>query len=344
MSELGIEGVVKSYGRNEVLHGVSLEVPTGSLTAVLGASGSGKTTLLRVIAGFERADSGVVRVGSRVVDDGRSVVPAHRRGIGYVPQEGALFPHRTVEGNIGFGLPRSDRHGDLVAQLVDVMGLTGLAERYPHQLSGGQQQRVALARALAIRPAVVLLDEPFASLDPAMRVSIRADVVRAVAATNTTTVLVTHDQDEALSMADQVVVLREGDVVQRGAPTDIYTRPADAELAAFLGHGNVVDAVVDGRLATTVFGSLPLDATTPLGPGPARVLLRPEQLVVNGGTGRCRGTVVERTYFGRDALLVVRLDDASMPRLAVRVRGDDSGEIGDVVEVGVGGAVVAWQA
>jgi len=173
-------------------------VPAGSLTAILGPSGSGKTTLLRVLAGFERADGGTVRIGSMVVDGPNSQVPPEKRRIGYVPQEGSLFPHLTVTDNVGFGLPPRQRRGPRTSELLETVGLAGLGKRYPHQLSGGQQQRVALARALAIEPAVVLLDEPFASLDTHLRASVRADVQRIFRALGTTAVLVTHDQSEAL--------------------------------------------------------------------------------------------------------------------------------------------------
>src|SRR6516165_12131357 len=165
MTQLVVSGLHKAFGDHPVLTGVDLEVPAGSLTAILGPSGSGKTTLLRVLAGFERADAGTVTIGGAVVDGPGVHLPPERRRIGYVPQEGSLFPHLTVAGNIGFGLPARRRRGGTVEALLETVGLAGSGRRYPHQLSGGQQQRVALARALAIEPAVVLLDEPFGSLD-----------------------------------------------------------------------------------------------------------------------------------------------------------------------------------
>ena len=177
MKGLAIAGVCKSFGPHPVLRGIDLVVPDGSLTAILGPSGSGKTTLLRIIAGFERPDEGQVRLGSQIVDDaGDEWVPTERRRIGYVPQEGALFPHLSVGRNVAFGLERGQRKSERVNELLELVGLTGLARRYPHQLSGGQQQRVALARALATDPEIVLLDEPFSSLDASLRASVRADV------------------------------------------------------------------------------------------------------------------------------------------------------------------------
>src|SRR5450755_4938467 len=178
VTELTVTGLTKAFGSHPVLTGLDLTIPPGSLTAILGPSGSGKTTLLRILAGFDQADAGSVTIGGTTVDGPGVHVPPERRRIGYVPQEGSLFPHLTVAANVGFGLPRPQRRGPLIAELLEAVGLSGLGPRYPHQLSGGQQQRVALARALAIRPKIVLLDEPFASLDAHLRASIRADVQR----------------------------------------------------------------------------------------------------------------------------------------------------------------------
>ena len=209
MSAIELRAAAKSFDATAVLAGVDLTVPAGSITAVLGASGSGKTTLLRLIAGFERLDGGTHRASATAtVDDGRRTVAPQHRGVGYVPQEGALFPHLTVIGNIAFGLSRRDRAK--AEQLLELTGLTELRKRYPHQLSGGQQQRVALARALAIGPQVVLLDEPFSALDASLRAELRRDVARILRETGTTAILVTHDQDEALALADQIALLADG--------------------------------------------------------------------------------------------------------------------------------------
>ena len=210
MRQVAVTGLHKAFGAHPVLTGVDLEVPAGSLTAILGPSGSGKTTLLRLLAGFERADAGTISIGDSLVDGPGVYVAPERRRIGYVPQEGSLFPHLTVEANVGFGLAARDRRAGRAASMLEMVGLAGLGRRYPHQLSGGQQQRVALARALAIQPAVVLLDEPFASLDAHLRASVRADVQDIFRRAGTTAVLVTHDQDEALSVADRVAALRDG--------------------------------------------------------------------------------------------------------------------------------------
>jgi iron(III) transport system ATP-binding protein len=352
MSGLTVSGLHKGYGPNPVLRGIDLEVCDGSFTAILGPSGSGKTTLLRVLAGFDRADRGEVRIGSVVADSARTFLPPHRRRIGYVPQEGALFPHLTVAGNVGFGLRRGRRQA-VVGALLDMLGLAPFAGRYPHQLSGGQQQRVALARALAIGPRVVLLDEPFTSLDATLRASVRTDVAEVLRKASTTTLLVTHDQDEALSMADSVAVLRDGLIVQAGPPEQLYARPVDVPLARFLGDANLVDGVVAGRTAVTRLGRLPLRVA----PGAEHVvvLLRPEQLeaapIEPGAApdpdGGWSGVVVAREYYGHDAVLRVLTERApGLPDdgLLVRVPGPGALAPGTAVLVQAHGEVMAWPA
>src|SRR5580700_3910504 len=317
MRQLTVTGLHKAFGSHPVLTGLDLEVPAGSFTAILGPSGSGKTTLLRLLAGFERADAGTIDIGDRVVDGpGAGYVPPERRQIGYVPQEGALFPHLTVAANVGFGLPARQRRGARTEELLAMVGLTGMGRRYPHQLSGGQQQRVALARALAIKPEVVLLDEPFASLDAHMRASVRADVQRICRAAGTTAILVTHDQDEALSMADRIAVLRDGRIVQYAAPQDLYTRPADPALARFVGDANLIEGQVDAAspaVVETILGRLPLEQAAGAELA-VTVLIRPEQLAIElrtqSGDGPVpdgmTGHVVACEYYGHDAVVRVR--------------------------------------
>jgi iron(III) transport system ATP-binding protein len=346
MTQLAVTGLHKAFGDHPVLTGLDLEVPAGSLTAILGPSGSGKTTLLRVLAGFERADAGTVTIGGSVVDGPDVHAAPERRRIGYVPQEGSLFPHLTVAANIGFGLPARLRRGSAIGELLDAVGLAGLGQRYPHQLSGGQQQRVALARALAIQPKIVLLDEPFASLDAHLRASVRADVQGLLAETGITGVLVTHDQDEALSTADRVAVLRDGRIVQCDAPQDLYDRPADADIARFIGDANLIEGVLDTETVDTVLGRLriepaclaslassspasagPAAAASGAGAGgtvsrPATVLIRPEQIELHAdgvsqrpATGsrpdvhagtELPGRVVSYGYHGHDAVIHVQ--------------------------------------
>jgi iron(III) transport system ATP-binding protein len=343
MSAIELRQVAKGFGATPVLTDVDLAVPDGSMTAVLGASGSGKTTLLRLIAGFEHVDAGTVVIGGHLVDDGcRAIRPQHR-GVGYVPQEGALFPHLTVTGNIGFGVPRREQH--TVAQLVDLVGLHGLEQRFPHQLSGGQQQRVALARALAIHPQVVLLDEPFSSLDASLRNSVRRDVTRILAETHTTTILVTHDQDEALALADQIAVLRDGNVVAAGDPRTLYRDPPDITAATFIGEANILTAHVQGEAARCALGTVALhpNGAAPL-QGPSRLLLRPEQLVLHLKTREktVSATVIDSQYHGHDTLVRVALNHPDRHVLLARVSGDLALTPEQLVWVEVRGPGRAW--
>src|SRR5580700_4251198 len=294
MRQLAVTGLHKAFGTHPVLTGVDLDVPAGSLTAILGPSGSGKTTLLRLLAGFEHADAGTITIGERIVDGpGSAHVPPERRKIGYVPQEGALFPHLTVAANVGFGLPPRQRRGGRTEELLEAVGLAGLGGRYPHQLSGGQQQRVALARALAVQPAVVLMDEPFAALDANLRASVRADVQQIFRDAGTTALLVTHDQDEALAIADRIAVLRDGRIAQCSAPLELYLQPVDADVAKFVGDANLLDGIRHDDVVDTVLGRLPVQSSDagpsqPRGAGsgglaggcPVTVLIRPEHIIV----------------------------------------------------------------
>jgi iron(III) transport system ATP-binding protein len=345
VKDLRITGVAKAFGPQPVLRAVDLAVPAGSFTAILGSSGSGKTTLLRIVAGFERADGGEISIGGELVDDAaRRFVASERRRIGYVPQEGALFPHLSVGRNVAFGLPRGPNRRSRVDELLELVGLSGYRRRFPHQLSGGQQQRVALARALAIGPEVVLLDEPFSSLDAAMRSSVRADVLAVLRQAGTTSILVTHDQDEALSMADQVAVLRHGVIAQLDTPAALYGRPSDVDLAQFLGESNVLEGEVHEGRARTALGDLSVAAGSGSPPGGrAQVMVRPEQIRLEEATnGGVVATVQSYEYYGHDAVVRVRPVGADLPDLVVRVTGGVPLEPGRRVGVSVLGAVVVW--
>jgi iron(III) transport system ATP-binding protein len=342
---LAAAGIAMGFGATPVLHEVDLVVPPRSVTAVLGASGSGKTTLLRVIAGFERPQAGQVRLAGRVVTGPGTHVPPERRGIGYVPQEAALFPHLTVAGNVAFGLRRGQRQPDRVAELLELVSLPGLGRRYPHELSGGQQQRVALARALAVGPSVVLLDEPFSSLDAALRLSVRTDIMRVLRGTGTPVVLVTHDQQEAISVADQVIVLRNGRVAQADRPETVYSRPADPGLAAFLGAANLVPAQARGPVADTPFGPL---ALRPELQGAVIVLVRPEQISIrpsDHAEGGLPGRVTEQSYQGHETLVTVLPDRPGPPDpILIRVQGPGRYPPGTAVTLTATGPVPAWPA
>ncbi|MFI7433631.1 ABC transporter ATP-binding protein [Micromonospora haikouensis] len=329
---LAVAGLTKSYGTVPALAGVDLAVPSGTLLAVLGPSGCGKTTLLRCVAGFERADSGTVAVAGRPVAAGRVHVPPHRRRVAVVPQEGALFPHLSVADNVGYGLDRAARRSGRVEEVLALVGLAGYGLRMPHQLSGGQQQRVAVARALAPRPPLVLLDEPFSALDAQLRTELRADVRQALRADGATAVLVTHDQGEALSMADAVAVMDAGRIVQCAPPAEVYRDPATTWVARFVGDAVLLPATVDDAVALTPLGPLPLRgaatgvATADGAPGPATggaatggsaatgavtVLIRPEQIRL-AATGGPLATVVRQDFHGHDALTTLRLDDGTV--------------------------------
>ncbi len=329
MNAIVVEGLHKAYGSSPVLAGLSLEVETGSFVAVLGASGSGKTTLLRVLAGFEGADAGRIELCGNVVDDGGRRAPPEQRRVGYVPQEGALFPHLTVAANVAFGLPRQRRASSWIGELLELVGLAGLERRRPHELSGGQQQRVALARALAVDPAIVLLDEPFAALDPELRATTRTDVKLALAAVGATSVLVTHDQDEALSLADEVAILAGGRIAQSGAPQRIYRAPVDAGIARFLGDANLLPARLNGNHAETDLGVLRLTTSQPAGAdGRGMVLIRPEEVCLCG-EGECQGLLTARVeaieYYGHDARVTLSLEGrAAGLRLLARTSGAEA--------------------
>jgi iron(III) transport system ATP-binding protein len=285
MNVLSIRGLGKRYGAVQALSEFNLDIAQGSRTAIVGPSGSGKTTLLRLIAGFETPDSGEIALDGQTIADAEAGVPAHRRNIGLVMQEGALFPHLSILDNIRFGI--ADRT-DGAAQAMKLMDLVELdrdmANRSPHQLSGGQQQRVALARALARQPRLMLLDEPFSALDSELREHLRRATADILAKANVATILVTHDRDEAMGFADQLVVLRNGRLAQAGVPRDLYLTPADEGVASFLGAAIVLDAEVREGRARTVLGDLPLPEPQQAS-GMARVLVRPEQLQLMAGTG-----------------------------------------------------------
>ena len=370
VAALSVEGLHKTFGRGWVLEDLGLQVGQGSLTAILGPSGSGKTTLLRVLAGFERADQGRITLAGHVVDDGHKWMSPEDRGIGYVPQEGGLFPHLNVEANVAFGLRRSrhhhgraghpvrgrghgrthiHKHGgrgrQLVQTYIEMVGLSGYEHRYPHQLSGGQQQRVALARALAVDPELVLLDEPFSSLDVALRASVREDVQRVLSEAGKTAVLVTHDQDEALSIADRVAVMQGGRITQVGPPGQIYAEPVDPAVAQFLGDANLVKGRVSGGKAVTSLGELGLRRTM-ADSDPAWVLIRPEQVhLATEGAAGLAGTVVHCDFYGHDCVIEVRpTEPCGTEAITVRTQGAGAPDVGSEVVLRAQGPTVAWPA
>lgn len=360
MTALRLDAVTKSFAGTRVLRGIDLTVPEGGFTAILGPSGCGKTTLLRLIAGFEHPDSGSIAIDDVTVFDALHADPPERRRVGYVAQEGALFPHLTVADNITFGLPRRDRRARRrVAELLELVGMRqSYADRFPHQLSGGEQQRVALARAMAPNPSVVLLDEPFSALDAGLRVETRLAVADALTATATTTVLVTHDQAEALSMARQVAIMRDGSLAQAASPAELYDAPADIGVAVFVGEAVVLPGTVDagtvrgdqvgadtgsGRTADSVLGRLRVRATDLT--GPANLMIRPEQIVIHAGSDGTASGVAARVegfaFYGHDATVELRLA-ADGTAITCRCDGRDLPAPGDEVLLTVDGEVIAY--
>lgn len=336
MPLLEIKDVSVSFGDTKVLSGISLELESKQLLAVLGSSGAGKSTLMRLIAGFDALDSGSITLDGITLSDSRLTVAPESRSVGIVPQDSALFPHLTVRQNIGFGLfglSRTDRD-QRVDELLKLIRMEEFASRMPEELSGGQVQRVALARALAPKPKLILLDEPFSALDAELRQQLRDEVRQVLRAEGATAILVTHDQEEALSLADRVAVLREGKIIQVGSPSEIYNSPADVGIATFLGESVLVDGKVSGGKILTDLGSL--SALNNVAEGATGVVaIRSENFYLQPNpTGDSE--VVGRVFFGHDALVEVQT-----PKLRIRARsnGPFAPEVGMRVTVWVRGAV-----
>jgi iron(III) transport system ATP-binding protein len=299
-------GVSKRFGSVRAVDDANLCVERGEFVALLGPSGCGKTTFLRLIAGFERPDSGTVAIDGRQVA-GKTWVPPERRHVGIVFQDYALFPHLTVADNVGFGLDRDER-ARRVSEALDLVGLGGLDHRYPAELSGGQQQRVALARALAPRPAVVLLDEPWSNIDALMRAAMRDELCSILRSADVTVVLVTHEREEAFSLADRIALMQHGTIVQAGSPEEIYFEPATRWAAEFVGAANLITGRLAGGHVETALGNFAAECGN--GHAPVDVLVRPELLELRpdpNGPGR----VVGREFRGHDVFYRVLLDDGS---------------------------------
>ena len=332
---IDVRALVADYGAAPVLRGIDLTVAGGEIVALLGSSGCGKTTLLRCIAGLERPRSGSIRIGDRDVTAGKGV-PAERRRVGMVFQDGALFPHRTVVNNVNYGIVRGPMRDQRASEALRLVGLADKRDRMPGTLSGGEQQRVALARALAPEPGVVLLDEPFASLDAALRVQLRDEVRRLLTDVGVTAILVTHDQEEAMSFGDRVAVMHGGLVEQVGTPEEIYATPASPRIARFVGEAVLLPAMLNGTTADTALGVI---ATRPTSVSTGTVMLRPEQISAVPGGG---ATVTAVHYFGADTRYEILVPGVGSP-VVVRCAGTPRHRVGDNVTVAVAATVVhAW--
>jgi ABC-type Fe3+/spermidine/putrescine transport system ATPase subunit len=322
VTQVTLRNITKRFGAVTAVDGVSLEIASGEFVCLLGASGCGKTTLLRILAGFTRPDSGEVLANGKRVD----LLPPNKREVGFVFQSYALFPTKTVAENIGFGLAVRDRPkaeiAQRVAELCELTRLQGMEERYPHELSGGQQQRVALARALATQPSMLLLDEPLSALDAKIRAHLRSEIRAVVDRLKVTTVYVTHDQEEALSIADRVAVMEAGKFLQVDAPMNIYLRPNQRFVADFVGTSNTLPGRPLGDNRVEVDG-VPLNAPVPeaLRAAPTVVVcIRPEHVVLSRADGRAaggKGTVTAITFAG--PTVRARLSTASGQALVVDV-------------------------
>jgi iron(III) transport system ATP-binding protein len=307
MPMIRIESASKRFGETLAVDHASLIVERGEFLALLGPSGCGKTTLLRLVAGFEEPDTGTIEIAGAPVAGDRAWVSPDRRQVGMVFQDYALFPHLTVAANVGFGLSR-DRRNDRVSAVLELVGLAGLEERYPHELSGGQQQRVALARAIAPEPAIVLLDEPWSNIDSLLRASMRDELAAIVRSVGVTVVLVTHDREEAFSIADRIALMHAGRIVQAGRPEGIYYEPATRWAAEFVGAANFVPGSIQAGRVETAFGSFPVSNAN--GARDVEALVRPELLELTPDPLGV-GEVVAREFRGHDVCYRVRLGDGT---------------------------------
>lgn len=354
MANIRFDDVCKHYPGKLAVDHISLEVPNGSFFALLGPSGCGKTTVLRLIAGLERPDAGEITIGARsVAGRGRFVGPEHR-GLGMVFQSYALWPHMTVAANVDFGLAgrglsRAERR-NRVQQALDLVGLSAESSRRPHQLSGGQRQRVALARSLAVHPGIILLDEPLANLDAHLRQTMLAEFGRIHAQARTTFVFVTHDQNEAMALADLVAVMDHGRLQQLASPEELFARPASPMVARFVGQGRLLAAEVVASLGETVRIRLEdaefhVRGSAPIGPGWLCLRVRDVELVEDAAAGdHLNGRVVASHFEGGDHRLTVEVRGAGVSGL-VDVLSPRRGRIGETVHLALrGGWVLSREA
>ncbi len=308
--------LAKRLGNKQVLHGLSLSVDRGEVLSILGPSGSGKTTLIRLIAGLADPDAGDITIAGRTLWNSVTNLPVEQRGVGFVFQDYAVWPHMTVSGNVGFGLrmtgmARADRDRR-VREALEAVHIADLAERYPDQLSGGQQQRLALARSLASRPKLILMDEPLSNVDAALREQLRTEILQAVHAQGATAIYITHDQSEAMAMCDRLAVMHDGRILQTGAPEDLYRRPASLFVANFLGGANLLRGTVaiTRGMPEFVAGACRMRLASAPTLGPSDLVFRPEDTVPAGSLdcNRMEGSVTASVFMGRCWRVMVQVD------------------------------------
>ncbi len=334
MTSLEIRDLGVIFSGKEILSGLNLNVPSGSYAAILGPSGCGKTTLLRSIAGLITPSSGTIRFGKQLVSVSSLVLPPHKRNIGYVPQEGGLFPHLSVGENVGFALGRElsvEEKNSIIDEMLKLVGLQGFKSRLPHQLSGGQQTRIALARALAMKPAMVLLDEPFAALDQTLRSEISEEVVALLKSTKTTTIMVTHDREDALVSADLIALMRSGQVVQSGTPAQVYSAPISAEVAQSTGDIVTLPAYMSAE--QKIFS--PLHSIDFKYEPNGDLLIRPEEIHLSAlsqtsSQNGVKAVISKINYYGHDALIELNVDGVERSVWA-RVTGNNDFALGQAV-------------
>jgi iron(III) transport system ATP-binding protein len=339
MTSLEVTDLSVTIGSTPILKNLSITLGAGSFTAILGPSGCGKTTLLRAIAGLIPPSAGTIRFGKQLVSVSSLVLPPHKRKIGYVPQEGGLFPHLSVGENIGFALNKSDLTKDqrriIVAEMLELIGLTKFIDRSPHELSGGQQTRVALARALAIEPKIVLLDEPFSALDAQLRNDLREEVSLLLKRRNTTAIMVTHDREEALVSADVVALMRNGEIVQYGSPAEVYLQPLTAEVAISTGDALLLPAT---RGKNGILHPLhPQYSKTRSSQEKfeqGSIVIRPEEIKISmkKETSAIASLITRLDYYGHDAMVELNLEKSDfLGSIKARIPGPVHCSVGDRV-------------
>ncbi len=333
------QGLSKTFGGVQAVNRVSLSLHEGYFLALLGPSGCGKTTTLRLLAGFEPPDTGEIQIGQQMVSGPGVFIPPEKRSVGMVFQEYALFPHMNVADNVAYGIPKGINKKERVHEALSLVGLANVATRMPYELSGGQQQRVALARALAPHPQLILLDEPFSNLDAGLRTQVRAEVRQILREAQATVIFVTHDQEEALSLADEVAVMMDGGIVQTDTPQKLYRRPLNKQVATFLGTANFLPGQAGDGQVICELGQLP---TKGIHTGPVEVMLRPEDVrLVPDKSGTAE--IIDREYFGHDQLVRVRLNSGT--QFQSRLLGSEGDfSPGQRVDLKVRGKVVVYPA